>query len=351
MESRLAPEDIKELISKHRMQRNRKDADKIKCLILWGKGWSWELIKEALLLSDGTIKGYIDLYKSKGIEGLLERHQEGHNYKLTVEQEQMISIYIDNNNVLNSKQVCQYVKARFGIKYSVNGMTQTLKRLGFSYKKPKRRPGGMDKELQERFKESYETLSKELPVDESLYFVDGAGFEHNTKIDYGWMRKGKTKEIKTNSGRKRINTNGAYDPKTGNVLTIREEVTLNADSNIKLFEKLIEKDFDKRKITIILDNAKMNKGKILQQFIKEQNSKGLGPEIELYYLPTYSPNLNLIERLWRFVKKKLLSNQYYPTFDRFKQAIDNFFNYGILKYKKELKRLMVEDFQSFECVN
>lgn len=66
--------------------------------------------------------------------------------------------------------------------------------------------------------------------------------------------------------------------------------------------------------------------------------------IELIFLPPYSPNLNLIERLWKFFRKKVLYNRYYEKFNDFKIACEDFFK-NIRKYKNELQSLLTENFQ------
>ena len=88
-------------------------------------------------------------------------------------------------------------------------MTKTLKRLGFVYKKPKRIPCKINTNHQREFITDYFSKRSSLKEDESIYFVDASGFEHNAKIDYGWIKKGTNKNIKTNTGRKKINVNGA----------------------------------------------------------------------------------------------------------------------------------------------
>lgn len=344
-ETRLDQEELRKLIRQHKRTRRKKDADKIKCIIYWGKGWSWEQIKEALFITDGTIKNYVDKYTSGGVELLLEDNYESNNYKMTKEQEQLVIKYVDNNNVQSSKQVCNYVKKTFDIDYTESGMTKTLKRLGFSYKKPKRISCKVDPISQENFIFNYKCLMESLKEKESVYFVDASGFEYNTKIDYGWIRRGKkTKHIKTTSGRKKINVNGAYNPITKEVITIEQESSMTTKSNIDLIEKIISYNKNKKRIILILDNAKMNKNPELFKFVNNQ----FGLRIELFYLPTYSPNLNLIERLWRFSKKILLSNKYYSTFVKFKKGLKNFFHKTINSFKNELDKLMTEKFQTYE---
>ncbi|MDH4129563.1 MAG: IS630 family transposase [Spirochaetota bacterium] len=338
----MSVEELSQLVNLHKKTKNRRDADKIKCIIYWGSGWTWEEIKEALFITDGTIKSYIDAYKNDGISEFLKNRHDGHNYKLNSEQETKLVNYVDTYNVLSSKQACSYLKNKFGKLFSDNGMTQTLKRLGFTYKKPKAVPCKANTFSQINFLVKYYQKMLTLKDDEAIYFVDASGFEHNAKMAYGWIRKGSNKEVKTNSGRQRLNVNGAYNPISHEVIAVSQDSNINADSNIALVERILEFNRDKRRITLIFDNAKMNRSRKLKEFFENQEIS-----IEPMYLPTYSPNLNLIERLWRFAKKKLLSNKYYSSFIKFKAVLDDFFEIDIWKMKKELKLLMNDKFQIF----
>ena len=216
----LPPKEIDKLIALHKDITLKKDGDKVKCIIYWGRGYSWEEIKEILFIADGSIKSYVDTYKKYGIKGLLAKKYQGHNFKLTPDQENSLSKYVDTYNVLTSSQACNYVKNKFDVDFTVNGMTRALKRLGFSYKKPKRTTCKTEKIEEKLFAYRYFLKSERLQEDESLLFLDAAGLEHNAKIDYGWMRRGTSKLVKTNTGRKRININAAYDIKGHEVVSI-----------------------------------------------------------------------------------------------------------------------------------
>lgn len=105
----------------------------------------------------------------------------------------------------------------------------------------------------------------------------------------------------------------------------------------------IRKEYpDEKKIVIILDNASYNRAYSVRDLAFELN-------IELVFLPPYSPNLNLIERLWKFMKKKMLSCIYYPTFSEFQTAIYDFCG-TIEKYQKEITSLLSQKFEIIKAV-
>jgi transposase len=116
-------------------------------------------------------------------------------------------------------------------------------------------------------------------------------------------RRGQEKELKSNCGRQRVNINGAVDVTTLETVTDFTD-SVNAPSTIRLFGKLEAKHPPVKEIHVILDNAMYYRSKILEEWLKTTR-------IKLHFLPSYSPNLNLIERLWKFFKKKILSNKYY----------------------------------------
>src|SRR4030042_1067816 len=262
MELRLTREEINNLIFFHKTLKNKNDADKIKCIIYWGKGWTWEQIKEILFISDNYIHDVINKYKKGKIEELLKNNKTGHNFKMTNESKQ------------------------------------------------------------KEFAESTNKIIDNLGPTEAAYFGDGSGLVHNVKAEYGWIRKGKDKIIKTNTGRQKMNINGVYNPVTNETICIEQEGTcaVNQESNIKLVDKIKYLHPELTKIYLFMDNAKSNKGKLFKEHIKNLNDL----KVEIIYLPAYSPNLNLIERLWKYSKKELLS-KYYDKFMDFKGRVIDFF--------------------------
>jgi transposase len=162
---------------------------------------------------------------------------------------------------------------------------------------------------------------------------------HNNENGYSWQKRGKagTKKVLSNTGRRRLNIIGALNPIKIAVTTLITECKCDREV-IKAFFKEIRKDYPGNiKINLILDNATYNKAYDVQELAEELN-------IDLIYLPPYAPNLNLIERVWKFFKKKTTKNNYYPTFMEFYQAVDNFFK-GFNNFQDELKSLLTFNFE------
>ena len=148
--------------------------------------------------------------------------------------------------------------------------------------------------------------------------------------------------ISSPSGRKRFNVLGALDAVTKELITITNETYINSESVCALLLKIAEV-VGHGPITVVLDNARYQKCAVVIR-----HAEMLG--IELLYLPSYSPNLNLIERFWKFVKKDCLYSKYYENFGLFKSAISTFINTVHTEHKKEMDSLLTWNFQSFSKV-
>jgi len=177
-------------------------------------------------------------------------------------------------------------------------------------------PGKANRDLQERWIREYHKLKQCLSKDETICFMDGVHPTHNTHKSFGWIKKGERKELCSNTGRKRLNLSGAIDL-IDQKLHYQEDQMLNTEATIKFLKKIENAYPTKTKIHLFLDNARYYKNKEVLNHLK--NSK-----IELHFLPPYSPNLNPIERLWKWMKERVLYNTYYEYFDDFKKAIFGF---------------------------
>lgn len=340
----LTAKELQKLRAAHKSARSvsARDAYKINAIILLGSGWDIDEVTEALLLDDETLRSYVKKYREHGIESILKTNYLGSKGRLNEKQLRILCEELDTHIHIATDSIIEFIKLKFNVEYSTSGVTDLLHRLGYVYKKPKLVPGKMDAQAQEEFIECYEEFMAKKPPEIEVLFADGVHPEHNTMAAYGWIKKGEERPLKTNSGRQRINIHGAINIETLDTIVVENE-KVNSQSTIELMERIEEEYPCAPEIYIILDNAKYHYSALVKEYL--ENSR-----IVLVFLPTYSPNLNLIERLWRFFKKKVLYNTYYETFKEFKAACMNFFR-EIGSYKDELRTLLNESFHVIEANN
>lgn len=332
----LSQSERDELKARHRLEREKRKCDRIKAILMLDKGLSYEEIEEHLLLEEDTIKRYYAIYREKGTEELLRMHYEGKPCQLNREESKELEQYIEKQTPQSAAEAVAFVKIKFEKTYTVSAMVSLLHRLGFVYKKPKLVPGKADPQKQEQFLEEVRQLEEELEEEDEVVYMDGVHPQHNTKAAYGWLRKGDKQSVKANSGRDRININGALNADDLEVL-INISDSVNAQSTIRLLQDLEKKYPNAKRIITICDNARYYKSQPVTEYLKQSR-------IEIKFLPPYSPNLNLIERVWRFMNKKVRNNKYYERFQEFKDEVVGFFE-NFSKFRSELGRLLIKKFQ------
>jgi len=340
----LNEEQVVVLKHAHRTIRDKKLADRIKAVLSLNRGMDYAELAAVLLLDEATLHRYVKQFRDKGLDGLLECRYSGGQTRLTVTQEQELKIFLKINTHRTASSIVKHIQGKYGATFSLIGVTKLLHRLGFSYKKPKIIPGKADPAKQAIFLKAYAKIKAGLKTNDQVYFADSTHPEHNTKPSYGWILKGKDNDkfVKTNTGRERLNLNGALNlgDKTAVVL---EEETVNSSSVIRLFKKLVIKQ-PVGKIHLVLDNASYHHAKVVKLWLKKHR------RFKLHFLPPYSPNLNLIERLWRFFHLKVTWNRYFATFDEFRKETLKFFRH-LSRYGSELDTLLADNFQLVPALN
>lgn len=303
-----------QLKTQHRRERDGRIRDRIKAVLLYDKSWSIAAIAEALLLSEDAIREHINEYRESK---KLKPENGGSTEKLSIEQSEQLGQHLQSHTYLYVKDIIAYVQGTWSVVYSVPGMRNWLQRHGFSYKKPALVPGKANERQQREWLAEYEKLKQNLPADETICFMDGVHPTHNVQPAYGWIQKGVRKEIPANSGRSRINLSGVVDVIDHKVL-VQEDKMLNAEATISFFKKIEEAYPEKNGIHVFCDNARYYRNKAVTEYLKTS-------KIRLHFLPPYSPNLNPIERLWKWMKERVIYNTYYPEFEDFKLAVLGFF--------------------------
>ena len=175
----------------------------------------------------------------------------------------------------------------------------------------------------------------------ALLFLDASHFVMG--CDYlGYIYGKKRLFVKTYSGRKRYNVLGAMDYLTKKVLTVTNDTYITATEICDMLH-LISDNYSGGEVHIILDNARYQKCRAVQELALELN-------IRLTYIPPYSPNLNLIERMWKFIKGELRSN-YFDNFELFKEKIDSIIDSTTSTNHKRISSLIGEKVQLFDELN
>jgi transposase len=333
---RLPAGELIRLRAEHRQTREKRHADRLKAVILLGSGWAAEQVAEALLIDPDTVRSYFKRYQKGGVRELLSMGYRGGAGWLSDEELIELDLHLREKLYLSAKEVARHVEEHYGVTYSERGMTALLHRLGYVYKKPKLVPGKADAEAQREFLETYEKLKQDKDSEDPIYFMDATHPRHNPVLGYGWIKRGVARELPSNTGRDRLNINGAIDLDRLQPV-VRFDQTIDAASTIALFEQIEHANPAAKRIYVICDNARYYRSKAVRHFL--QSSK-----IELVFLPPYAPNLNLIERYWKFFKKQVLYDRYYDTFGKFRRACERFFE-NSNAYAAQLRSLLTENFQ------
>ena len=311
---------------------------RMEALLLKSEGLLHNKICRITGITRPTLCKYLSLYQRFGIEKL----KEFNPYKPKSELEKhatSLEEYFKKHPPASIKEAMNKIEELTGLKRSEVQVSKFFKRLGMKPRKVGTIPAKADFDKQEAFKK--EKLEPQLEEAKSgkraVFFVDAAHFVLAPFLGILWSFT--RLFIKAPAGRQRFNVLGALNAITHELITITNDSYINAQSVCDLLWKIYNLNLG-IPITLVLDNARYQKCKIVFELAAFLN-------IELLYLPSYSPNLNLIERLWKFVKKQCLYSIYYSKFDAFKQAILNCLNHTHDIHQKELKTLLTLNFQTF----
>ncbi|WMV74467.1 IS630 family transposase [Xenorhabdus griffiniae] len=337
MKIHLTPEQKCALELMHDTTRNSRVCDRIKAVLLASEGWTAQMIAQALRIHESTVsrhlKDFIALEKLTPENGGSESH-------LSAEQTADLIDYLTANLLHTTAQIVAYVRTRWQVSFSVGGMTKWLHRQGFSYKKPKGVPHKFDANKQQQFIDDYPSLKDGAGQNEPILFIDAVHPSQSTTLSYGWMKAGKNqvKVVETTGSRTRLNILGALNLQRIEDTVIREYPSINAENIAYFFGVLRETYPLSQKIHLILDGAGYHRAEWVKKMAYVLN-------IELHYLPPYSPNLNPIERLWKYMNEQVRNNVYFPDTKTFRETLRHFFHVTLPEKAKELTTRLTDNFQ------
>lgn len=282
---------------------------------------------------------WINIYKQKGFDGLLTNNYGTNKSVLANHTESILDSFLQQPP-MTASEAAQRISKMTGVTRSEQQVRAFMKRHGLKFIKCGHIPAKADNEAQHQWVETElkPVIAAAQEEKVHLFFCDASHFVLQPFICSLWCAF--RVFIKASAGRNRINVLGAVNAITKEVVTLTNTTYITSDTLIEFLKLLKEKYCDKP-IAIVLDNARYQHCFVVTTF-----AKSLG--IHLLFLPPYSPNLNIIERLWKFTKKKILYAKYYNNPKQFHEAIQSFFNEINKKYQEERKSLLSLKFQFFD---
>lgn len=286
---------------------------------------------------ENTVRHCLETYQQGGLERLktLNFHQPQSRLK-SFETE--VRDYFEKTPPATITQACADIEKRTGVSIKNTQMRAYIKSIGVRHRKVNSIPAKANIEAQKKFhdEELQPRLEEAKAGERTVYFVDAAHFVLGAFLGYLWSFV--RLFVKTSSGRQRFNVLGALNAITKELITITNDTYITSLQVCELIREIAKNAATP--VTLVLDNARYQRCHVVMALAKE-----LG--IELLFLPPYSPNLNLIERLWKLVKKECLYSIYYENFALFHQAIQTFLTTMNHTHQEKLQSLLTLNFQSF----
>lgn len=290
---------------------------------------------------ENTVRNCLRAYQQGGIKLLMTINFHKPESKLKSFDAE-IKEYCEKNPPASIAQACADIKEVTGLCLKNTQIRKYLKSIGMSYRKVNSIPAKANIEAQQIFHDQQlqPRLAEAKAGNRTVFFVDAAHFVLGAFLGYLWSFT--RIFVRTPSGRQRFNVLGALNAITKELITVTNDTYITSTQVCELLQQLAEKSSPP--ITLVLDNARYQRCNLVITLAEKL-------EIELLFLPPYSPNLNLIERLWKLVKKECLYSKYYSNFKFFRESIQAFIATMENSHRKKLNSLLTLNFQMFNKEN
>lgn len=226
-----------------------------------------------------------------------------------------------------------------GVKVSVSRARQVLRELGYGFKKLQPIPGKADQDKQEQWIKNLQPVVDEAKEGKrKLYFMDAAHFTLEAFLCHVWCKR--PLYLKSGAGRNRFNVLGCIDPFSFDLIESHSMTYVDAEQ-VKSFLEKIRYSSGDLPASVVLDNARY-------QHCNAVKGKAAELNIDLIFMPPYSPNLNIIERLWKYTRRHVLAGNHFDSPAKFHEALRHFFEDDFGNHKPGISSLLTLNFQSFK---
>jgi transposase len=329
-----------EMLARRRYALDKRVAFRLSAVLWVADGRTQQEVADLLGVTSRQVRKWLRLFRTQGLDALCTLGFQGDPGKLRPAQVERLKEEVATGRFLSAQQVCDWVAATFRVTYSARGMRGLLHRSGVSYHKATGFFWKADPDKQEAFLRTHERQRRQADGRKTRrYFVDACHPVWGVELLYCCcLLVGQRFLVGVGGGRKRLNILGAYCPDDHEYLDIRlARDNINSQQFVNLLRLLRASHPETTRFILYLDNARYYHTEVVKEWLARH------PEFHLEPVPAYSPNLNLIERLWKFLRRKAFT-RWQPSFEAMQAAVSEVLDH-LEEYRDELVTLMTEKFQ------
>lgn len=312
---------------------------RILAILSLSEGLAEKQIATTLKVSAESVRLWLWAFLIKGVQGIEPKKPPGRPSKLTKTQKKELADIIDKgpaeagflSNCWRTPMIQHLIYEKYGVFYNVYYISQLLRNMGFSFQKAKFVSDHLDEKAREKWlTETWpEILALAKKRNAHILFGDEASFPQWGTLSFSWARKGKQPIIKTSGKRKGYKVFGLIDYFTGRFFYKCQESRFNSQSYVQFIKEVMSKT--RKHIILIQDGAKYHTSAETKKYFTQKQHR-----LTVYNLPSYSPDYNPIEKLWKKVKKEGTHLHYFPTFQDLVGKVDE----ALLLFKNTAKEIL-----------
>jgi transposase len=338
----LTPGQRREIERRRKETLDRRVYQRLTAVLTVAEGKSREEVAHLLGIGLSQLGEWLRIYRNKGLDGLCILHYKGDPGKLTAGQVDQLKEKVSTGCFRNSDQIRQWLKDTFGVSYTSSGVKDLLRRIGVSYHKVSGFLWKADPDKQHAFVKRVARHKREAKRPGAprtrRYYVDACHPIWGLDLVYCcWLLLGQRFLVGMGSGRKRLNILGAYCPDDHEYVDYRlTRDNINGEQFVNFLRLLLSMHPETERFILYVDGARYYDSPVVKEWLKRHS------QFHLSQIPAYSPNVNLIERMWKFMRAKALS-RWHKTFEDMQAAVSLVLDH-LEDYRDELQTLMTEKF-------
>lgn len=313
-------------------------------LLAYDQGHAVSTIAADVSVREETVYAWLRAFLLDRFASLGYRPGAGRKGRLTKRQKRRLATLLKRGPLVyglttgcwSSVLIQQLILKEFGVLYNRHYVCALVKNLGFSYQKAKFVSDHLDPQARQHWLNHTwpELLAQARACEGLLLFVDEASFAQWGSLSYTWALRGHQPEVPTTGKRKAYKVFGAVDALSGRLFAEGTPDRFNSDTYQQFLRRIMRKTA--QPLFIIQDGARYHTSKSTRTFFDTQ-----APRLTRCQLPSYSPDFNPIEHLWKTVKKEATHNKYFPHFDTLIDSVETALRF-LRRHRKQVRQILGE---------